>query len=376
MIDCAGPSARRDADTVGRPQTTGAMTGRADVIHSMSIFTIMWRSVSTILIAAILWASCSGTAPRSRVSRIRQRGFLVCGVFPGIAGFAQVDSQGHYSGFDIDICRAVAAAIVGSADRIRYQSVASIDVFQRSDDIDIVSRRLTWSLRREGLHVLFGPVTFYDGQGFLIPEQVKVDRVSDLAALPVCVAGGSEHDVTLTAYFRRHQIPLDGIRVADGAAGGRALADGRCQAFSADVSELASVRSRMDNPRGFRILPDRISREPLAQLVRQEDTDLFNVLRWTVFAMIAAEELGVTSASVSKLAAPDDPDVSRLLGTSPGNGAALGLDEGWARHVIADVGNYGEVFERNLGMSTPIAMDRGLNALWTRGGLLYAPPLK
>src|ERR1051325_8981638 len=190
----------------------------------------MWRTVSVLLIAALLSASCGSGAATSRLSRIRQRGFLVCGVFPGIAGFAQVDRQGHYTGFDIDICRAVAAAIVGSAVRIRYQPVASIDLFQQSDDIDIVSRRLTWSLRREGLHVLFGPVTFYDGQGFLVPAQMQVDHATGLAGVPVCVAEGSEHDVTLTAYFRRHQIALNAIRVVDGAAGGRAMAEGRCQA--------------------------------------------------------------------------------------------------------------------------------------------------
>ena len=254
--------------------------------------------------------------------------------------------------------------------------VASIDVFQRSSDIDIVSRRLTWSLRREGLHVVFGPVTFYDGQGFLVPGRLQADHAAELAGVPVCVAEGSEHDVTLTAYFRRHQIALDRVPVVDGPAGGRALAEGRCQAFSADVSELASIRSTMKDPRSLRILADRISQEPLAQLVRQEDVDLFNVLRWTVFAMIAAEELGVTSANISAMAARDDPEIARLLGVSPGNGAALGLDEAWARHVIGDVGNYGEVFERNLGMTTPIAMERGLNALWTKGGLLFAPPLR
>src|SRR6266850_6876808 len=328
------------------------------------------------LIAAVLSASCGGGAPASRVSRIRQRGFLVCGVFPGIAGFAQVDREGHYTGFDVDFCRAVAAAIVGSAERIRYQPVASIDLFQRNSDIDIVSRRLTWSLRREGLHVLFGPVTFYDGQGFLVAEPLHAADAKGLAGVPLCVTSGSEHDVTLTAYFRRNQIALNSVRVPDGAAAGRALAERRCQAFSADVSELASVRSTMENPRNFRILDARISREPLAQLVRQEDIDLFNVLRWTVLAMIAAEELGVTSANVAEMATRDDRDIARLLGVSRGNGAVLGLDEAWARHVIADVGNYGEVFERNLGVATPIALERGLNALWTRGGLLFAPPLK
>src|SRR5258705_1477454 len=319
-----------------------------DVVHSMSTFTIMWRSVSTLLLAAMLSASCGGGVSGSRVSRIRQRGFLVCGVSPGIAGFARVDGQGHYSGFDVDICRAVPDAIVGSAERIRYQPVASIDLLQRSSDIDIVSRRLTWSLRREGLHVLFGPVTFYDGQGFLVPERLHLDHAADLAGVPVCVAEGSEHDVTLTAYCLRHQIGLDKVRVVDGPAGGRALAEGRCQAFSADVSELASVRSEMEHPRGFRILADRISQEPLAQLVRQEDVDLFNVLRWTVFAMIAAEELGVTAANISEMAARDDPEIARLLGVSPGNGAALGVNEAWAWPTIAYLGNYGQGFQRNL----------------------------
>src|SRR5258705_7241068 len=186
-----------------------------DVVHSMSTFTIMWRSVSRFFPAAMLSASCGGGVSGSRVSRIRQRGFLVCGVFPGIAGFARVDGQGHYTGFDVDICRAVAAAILGSAERIRYQQVASIDLFQRSSDIDIVSRRLTWSLRREGVRVLFGPVTFYDGQGFLVPERLQVDHTAELAGVPVCVAEGSEHDVTFTAYFLRHQIALDKVRVVD-----------------------------------------------------------------------------------------------------------------------------------------------------------------
>ncbi|HUK32433.1 MAG TPA: transporter substrate-binding domain-containing protein [Vicinamibacterales bacterium] len=336
----------------------------------------MWRLVSTLLAAAALSLSCSSGAATSRLARIRQRGVLVCGIFPGIAGFAEMDLAGHYRGFDVDMCRAVAAATVGSADRIRYERIASLDLFLGSNDIDIVSRRLTWSLRREGMHVLFGPVTFYDGQGFLVARRVEGDDPTALAGIPLCVAEGSEHDVTVTAYFRRHQIALQKVLVADGPAAGRALADGRCQAFSGDVSELASVRSLLATPRDFRILRDRISREPLAQLVRAEDIDLFNVLRWTVFAMIAAEEHGVSSTNVATMAASDDPEIQRLLGGNPGNGQALGLDEAWARNVIAQVGNYGEVFERNLGVSTPLGMERGLNALWTQGGLMFAPPLR
>jgi general L-amino acid transport system substrate-binding protein len=336
----------------------------------------MRRSALLFLVAALLAASCGGRATSSRLSRIRQRGFLVCGVFPGIAGFAQVDRNGRHTGFDIDLCRAVAAAVVGSADKIKFEPVTTLDLLQRSSEIDLVSRRLTWSLRREGMGVLFGPITFYDGQGFLVARRLSVDGVAGLAGVPICVAENSEHDVSLLAYFRRHRISLDRVNVADGTAAGRALVEGRCQAFSADVSELASVRSTMADPRAFRILADRITSEPLAQLVRQEDVDLFNVLRWTVFAMITAEELGVTSTNVGEMAKSENPDVGRLLGTVPGNGAALGLDEAWARRVIADVGNYAEVFERNLGMSTPIGMERGPNALWSSGGLLFAPPLK
>jgi general L-amino acid transport system substrate-binding protein len=209
-----------------------------------------------------------------------------------------------------------------------------------------------------------------------VSGRLRADGVAGLAGVPICVVENSEHDVSLIAHFRRRRISLERVGVADGAAAGRALAEGRCQAFSADVSELASVRSAMEDPGAFRILADRITSEPLAQLVRQEDVDLFNVLRWTVFAMIAAEELGVTSANIGEMAKSENPDVGRLLGTVPGNGAALGLDEAWARRVIADVGNYGEVFERNLGVSTPIGMERGPNALWSSGGLLFAPPLK
>ena len=335
----------------------------------------MRRSAILFVLAAML-ASCGGRATSSRLSRIRHRGVLVCGVLPGIAGFAQVGRDGRYRGFDIDICRAVAAAAAGSADRIQYEPAGTLDVVKRSTDIDLVSRRLTWSLRREGMGVLFGPTTFYDGQGFLLAANADVDDVAGLAGVPICVAENSEHDVSLMAWFSRHKLPLNRVGVSDGAAAARALVEGRCGAFSADVSELASVRSTMARPRSFRILRDRITSEPLSQLVRADDVDLFNVLRWAVFAMITAEELGISSANVDEMARSENPDAGRLLGTIAGNGAALGLDEAWARRVIAEVGNYGEVFERNLGMSTPIGLERGPNALWSSGGLLFAPPLK
>ncbi len=334
------------------------------------------RALPVVMAAALCVSSCGGAGALSRVQQIRQRGFLVCGISPGIAGFAQADADGRYRGLDIDICRAVAAAIVGTADSVRYEQIASLEQLQRSPNIDLVSRRLTWSLRREGLNVLFGPIVFYDGQGFLVSRRVAVDRANQLADVPVCVAEGSEHDVTLTAYFRRQGLALRRVPVPDGRRAGDALMSGACDAFSADISELASLRSRLARPDDVRILADRISREPLAQLVRGTDVDLFDVLRWTVFATVSAEELGVTSANVDEMKTSADPDVRRLLGVARGNGAALGLDEGWAAAVIKEVGNYGEVFERNLGPNTPIKLERGLNGLWTAGGLMFAPPLR
>jgi general L-amino acid transport system substrate-binding protein len=332
-----------------------------------------------------LVSACLGlavaAAPLGRVPRIRQRGALVCGVSPGVAGFAQVDDQGRYRGFDVDICRALSAAIFGTPDRVRYEQASSVEQFLLAPDIDVVSRRLTWSLQREGMGLLFGPVIFYDGQGFLVPTRLRVQAVRQLSNLGICVVAGGLSESSLTRYFRSRHLALRKILIRSTARLGGEFLDaefsaGRCDAFTADLSELGSLRSSMRKPDDFRILDEQISKEPLAQLVRQSDADLFNVLRWTIFAMISAEELGVTAANVSEMAKGTDPDVKRLLGATPGNGQALGLDEAWAANVIKAVGNYGETFDRNVGARSPIKLPRGLNRLWTAGGLMFAPPLR
>jgi general L-amino acid transport system substrate-binding protein len=273
------------------------------------------------------------------------------------------------------MCRAVSAAIFGVADQVRYETASSVEQFQRNLDIDLVSRRLTWSLQREGMALLFGPVMFYDGQGFLVPADSAVQKVSQLSGARICVTPGGLHEANLTAYFLVHQLTLHKVLTQ----AGRVEADlsaRRCDAFTADVSELGSLRSRLVRISTFRILSEQISKEPLAQLVRAADVDLFNVLRWTIFALIEAEELGVTSANLDRMTRDADPDIRRLLGVTPGNGKALGLDERWAYTVIKTVGNYGEVYERNVGMGSPIKLPRGLNALSSRGGLMFAPPLR
>jgi general L-amino acid transport system substrate-binding protein len=292
-----------------------------------------------------------------------------------VAGFARVDDQGRYSGFDVDVCRAVSAAIFGTPDHVRYQHTSSVEQFQRTPDIDLVSRRLTWSLQREGMGLLFGPVMFYDGQGFLVPSRLPAQKLRQLSNARICVVAGGLSESNLTTYFRSHNLTLRKILIQTAQLEAEFTA-ARCDAFTADVSELGSLRSGMRKPDTFRILSEQISREPLAQLVRATDVDLFDVLRWTIFAMINAEELGVTSGNVAAMAKSGNPDVRRLLGVTPGNGKALGLDEAWAYHIVETVGNYGEVYERNVGTGSAIKLSRGVNALWSAGGLMFAPPLR
>jgi general L-amino acid transport system substrate-binding protein len=296
-------------------------------------------------------------------------------VSAGVAGFATVDPRGRYSGLDVDVCRAVAAAIFGSDEKVHYVETPRLEQFLSSNDIDIVSRRLTWSLRREGLGLLFGPVMFYDGQGFMVP-QGQIRTVRQLSNRPICVVPGGENEFNLNTYFKLHNLGLKKVLLRSLELAEAELAAGRCHAFTADISELASVRSTMRDSKRFEILSEQISKEPLAQVVRQGDDQFFNVLRWTVFAWIVAEELGVTSTNLEEMTRSEDPDIKRLLGVIQGNGRALSLDEKWAYYVIKTVGNYGEAFERNVGPRSPIRLDRGLNQLWRNGGLMYAPSLR
>jgi general L-amino acid transport system substrate-binding protein len=315
----------------------------------------------------------------SRIAAIERRGYLTCGVEPAVPGFVDVDAAGMYRGLDVDVCRAVAAAILGSSERVRFVRVAHVSELTAHPDIDVVARRLTWELRREQpLGLLFGPITFYDGQGFLVPRAARVTSPADLSGRPVCVVGGPVFELNLETFFSErslalNKVILDSPHDYDGIAA--ALTAGRCTAYSGDVSDLGAIRTRL--PAGaYDILPDTISKEPLAPLVRADDVRLFNVLRWTVAALIRAEELGITSRNVDRMAEDGNPETRRLLGAIPGNGKALGLRETWAADAIRQVGNYGELFERNLGRDSPIGLDRGLNRLWTGGGLMYAPPLR
>jgi general L-amino acid transport system substrate-binding protein len=333
-----------------------------------------------LALASLVLALLTPPAQASRLERIQRRGTLVCGVEPAVAGFAEIDAQGRYRGLDVDVCRALSAAIFGTPDKVRYVTVRTVAEFLRTEDIDVVSRRLTWELRREApLGLLFGPITFYDGQGFLVSKKIGADEPRQLAGVPMCVAGGTVFELNVSTWFAARSLAIAKVileshtrfdEIAE------ALTSGRCRAYTADVSELGAIRSRLAAPGDFDILAAQISREPLAPLVRQDDPQFFSILRWTIFALINAEELGVTAANVDEMRRNADVDIQRLLGVVPGNGKALGLEEEWAYHAIKALGNYGEMFERNVGRGSAIRLERGLNRLSANGGLMYAPPLR
>ena len=306
--------------------------------------------------------------------------FLGCGVEPAVPGFAEADAAGRYRGFDIDICRAVAAAIFGTADHIRFLPAARVADFLRNDDIDVVARRLTWEARREfPQSVLFGPITFYDGQAFLVSRTLGVTTTRQLSGQEICVAGGEVFESQLNAYFASRKLVLKKLALESShqyETIAEALNSGRCRIYTGDLSDLGAIRSKLATPSRLQILPEQISKEPLAPLVRNDDPQLFGILRWTIFALISAEELGVTSRNVEQMRTSPNLDVQRLLGVLPGNGRALGLSESWAADAIKAVGNYGEVFDRNLGRGSAVNLDRGLNRLARDGGLMYAPPLR
>ncbi len=335
--------------------------------------------LSRILTAILCLSGLAGRADAGqRLEVIRDRGVVTCGILPEVAGFAKEDANGEFRGMDVDVCRAVAAAVLGDPARVKYVTASEVTQFRNSNEIDLVARRITWSLTRAlGNGMMFGPITFYDGQGFLVPRAAGITDPKQLAGKRVCVQSQEAHVMTLTSYFRANKLSVVPIAFDDNERAAQALKDQKCAAYSADVSLLGAARASLDEgPANFDILPEMISREPLAPLVRQGDDQFFEIVRWSIFAMIAAEEYGISSRNIDAAAARGDIEIHQFLGLVPGNGAALGLDEKWAYNIIKTVGNYGEVYDRNLGRDSPIKLDRGANKLWTEGGLMYAPRLR
>jgi general L-amino acid transport system substrate-binding protein len=312
---------------------------------------------------------------------IKQRGTLNCGVSTGVAGFSAPDSKGNWSGIDADTCRAIAASVLGDAKKVNFvplnpqQRFASL----QSGEVDILARNTTWTLTRDaslGFH--FTAVTYYDGQGFLVPRKLNVTSAKQLDGAEICVQSGTTNEKNLADYFRANNLKVKTVVFEGFEASFKAFFAGRCQAYTTDVSGLAGLRNKeAKNPDDYVILPDLISKEPLGPLVRRGDDEWFAVVKWVIFALIESEENGLTQASVDEArASSKDPVVQRILGTSEDTGKLLGLDKDWAYRAIKAVGNYGEIFERNVGPNSVLKLPRGANNLWSKGGFLYAPPVR
>ena len=309
-----------------------------------------------------------------------KRGFIRCGVNTGLAGFSQPDSNGEWRGIDADLCRAVAAALFGDIKKLRYTPLTAQQRFTalQSGEVDILSRNTTWTLSRDtGLGFDFAGVNYYDGQGFMVRESLGVKSAKELGGAAVCVQTGTTTELNLTDYFRSNNLELKPVVFEKSEEARTAYDEGRCDAYTTDASGLAAERSVLKNPAEHVILPEIISKEPLGPAVRHGDNEWGDVVRWTLNAMVIAEEFDVTSANVDKVKAESaNPEVRRLLGVEGDMGQQLKLNPDWAYQIIKQVGNYGESFERNVGEKTPLRLSRGLNQLWSKGGLLYAPPVR
>jgi len=311
---------------------------------------------------------------------VRQRGSLQCGVSTGVAGFSAPDSKGQWSGLDVDVCRAVAAAVLGNPNKVVFSPLNAQQRFAslQSGQIDVLSRNTSWTLTRDAsLGFEFAAVTYYDGQGFLVPRKLKVTSAKQLRNAQVCVQAGTTTEKNLSDFSRSQGVPLKPVVFDTFEAAFKAFFAGRCQAYTTDASGLASVRNKeAPNPDDYLILPELISKEPLGPLVRRGDDEWFTIVKWTVFALIEAEELGVTQANIDAQRKSADPAIQRFVGSTEDMGKLLGLDKDWAYRIIKSVGNYGEVFERNVGAQSALKLQRGLNRQWKQGGLMYAPPIR
>ena len=317
--------------------------------------------------------------PGPTLQAVRARGALVCGAHPGAPGFGMMDSQGIYRGLDADTCRAVAAAVLGDASRTRWSvlsSQARLPALQ-SGQIDLLARTTTWTQSRDTANGLnFTAVNFFDGQGFLVRVASGVRRARDLDGASICVTSGTTNELNLADWARANNLQIRPVVFEQNDETRIAYERGRCDAFSTDASQLAGIRTALPQPAEHVVLPDIISKEPLAPAVRHGDDQWFDIVRWTIFALIEAEELGVTQANVDAMLDSPNPAIRRLLGVSGDHGPLMGLDRRWAYNIVKAVGNYGEMFERNLGRNSPLGLPRGVNDLWTRGGLMYAMPVR
>ncbi|TCT07780.1 amino acid ABC transporter substrate-binding protein [Aquabacter spiritensis] len=336
------------------------------------------KTLLTLLAGATLALSAHGAGAQT-LKAVKDRGELNCGVSRGLPGFSQPDAKGTWTGFDVDFCRAVAAAVLNDPAKVKFVPLSADDRFPalQNSAIDVLSRNSTWTLEREAkLNLLFGPITYYDGQGFLVPNSRKVLSALELDGSKVCVQSGTTAVGYTEDFFKTNTMKLELVTVPTSEEMVKAYEDGRCDTLTTDVSQLFALRLVMKKPADHIVLPDVISKEPLGPVVRQGDDQWFNIVKWTHYAMLNAEELGVTQANIEAALKSQKPDVKRLVGNEGNYGEQLGLTKDYAVRIVKAVGNYGEVYERNVGTGSKLAIPRGINQLWNLGGIQYAPPAR
>ncbi|MDF1728243.1 MAG: amino acid ABC transporter substrate-binding protein [Sulfitobacter sp.] len=322
----------------------------------------------------------AGASAAATLDDVKERGTLNCGVTTGLAGFAAPDANGEWKGFDVAVCRAVAAAVLGDQNAVEFVPTTGKTRFTAlaSGEIDMLARNTTWTFSRDNdLKFEFTGINYYDGQGFMVPKSLGVSSAKELDGATVCIQTGTTTELNLADFFRKNNISYEPVPVETNAEGQQQYIAGACDTYTTDASGLAATRAAFETPSDHVILPEIVSKEPLGPLVRHGDNEWGDIVRWTLNALIAAEELGVTSANVGEMGtSTNNPEVARLLGTEGELGAMIGLDAEWAKRAIETQGNYGEIFAKNIGEETPIGLARGLNAQWTDGGLLYSPPFR
>jgi general L-amino acid transport system substrate-binding protein len=331
-----------------------------------------------LLAGAALAAAAALSANAGTLDQVKARGQLICGANLGLAGFGLPDDQGVYKGLDVDECRAIAAAILNDPTKVKFLPINAKDrpTILASGEIDVLIRNTTWTLSRQTGGMFFTGVNYYDGQGFMVRKKLGIDSALKLDGASVCVQQGTTTELNLADYFRANNMKLEAVVFATDDEATKAYDSGRCDAYTTDASGLYSERLKMSVPDDHVVLPEIISKEPLGPSVRKDDVQWFQIVQWTHYALVTAEELGVTQANVDEKLKSDNPSIRRLLGVEGNFGEGLGLTNDWAYRIIKAVGNYGESFERNVGMGSPIKIRRGLNALWNQGGLQYAPPIR
>ncbi len=320
-----------------------------------------------------------GSAQAGLLEDVKAKGFIQCGVNTGLTGFSAPNDKGKWEGFDVDFCRAMSAAVFGDADKVKYTPLTSKERFTalQSGEIDVLSRNTTWTFTRDvNLGLEFIGSNYYDGQGFMVRKDLGVKSARELDGASVCIQTGTTTELNLADYFRTHKMEFNSV-VFEKADEIRAAYDaGRCDVYTTDRSGLAAQRSLLKAPEDHLVLPEVVSKEPLGPVVRHGQSEWGDVARWTLYTLIVAEELGITSANVDSMKSSKNPEVLRLLGIEGEMGKQLGVSADWAYNIVKQVGNYSEVYERHVGVNTPLKLERGINALWTQGGLMYAPPFR